>query len=142
MPMTAAELFEQTRRATRAAGLPEWDSPEQGREALRYLDESQGGPVWAITPAVGEVDDDQLIEIDPTLAQRLLTDHLRRWLTERRWQVQLSVRAQSTVWRLADCLSVLDGGGDRLDDDYPSGDDELTVLCAAVRVVATSCVPT
>ena len=56
------------------------------------------------------------------------------WLLGCGWQVQPTIHKQAQRWRLVDCLSIADGGGDRLDDDYPYGDDELSVLCESVGV--------
>ena len=72
------------------------------------------------------------------MAQELIESHLREWLLRGGWQVQVTIRKQGQRWRLVDCLSIADGGGDRLDDDYPCGDDELSVLCESVIVVVAS----
>ena len=60
---------------------------------------------------------------------------MRSWLVGRGWQVQVTLRKQAERWRLVDCLSIADGGGDRLDHDYPAGVDELAVLSESVVVV-------
>ncbi len=62
----------------------------------------------------------------------------RRTRTRRRSQVLVTILKQAQRERLVDCLSIADGGGDRLDDDYPYGDDELSVLCESVIVVVAS----
>jgi hypothetical protein len=87
---------------------------------------------------VGESDDDlddSILPIDTALAAELIKSHLRDWLADRGWQVQLEMFKNDRRWRLADCLSFTDGGGDRLDADYPAGDDELKVLCDSVVAV-------
>ena len=68
------------------------------------------------------------------MARELIEYHLRAWLLHRGWQVPVTLRKQAQRWRLVDCLSIADGGGDRLDDDYPHGGDELSVLCESVGV--------
>ncbi len=70
------------------------------------------------------------------MARDLIVRHLSQWLLERGWQVQVTLVRDKRRWRLVDCLSIGDGGGDRLDEDYPNGEDELTVLCESVVVVA------
>ena len=72
------------------------------------------------------------------MARELIESHFRAWLLSRGWQVQVTIRKQAQRWRLVDCLSIADGGGDRLDDDYLFGDDELSVLCESVIVVVAS----
>lgn len=72
------------------------------------------------------------------MAYDLTKAHLRTWLLDRSWQTQVIVQKNAQRWRLADCLSIADGGGDRLDQDYPCGHDELEVLSESVTVVATS----
>ena len=72
------------------------------------------------------------------MAQELIESHLRAWLLSRGWQVQVTIHKQAQRWRLVDGLSFADGGGDRLDDDYPFGDNELTVVCESVVVVVAS----
>ena len=76
--------------------------------------------------------------IDTAMAYDLTKAHLRTWLLDRSWQTQVIVQKNAQRWRLADCLSIADGGGDRLDQDYPCGHDELEVLSESVTVVATS----
>ena len=71
------------------------------------------------------------------MACELIEAHLRNWLLDRSWQVQVIVQKNAQRWRLVDCLSIADGGGDRLDQDYPYGDDELQVLSDSVIVVAS-----
>ena len=78
------------------------------------------------------------VPIDCAMAAVLIKAHLSEWLLERAWQVQVTVRKGRREWRLVDCLSFADGGGDRLDDDYPRGDDEADVLCESVLVVVSS----
>ena len=79
----------------------------------------------------GPNDEDMLI--DAGMARDLVVSYLRGWLLQRGWQVQVELRKSGqSHWRLADCLSFAGGGGDRLDDDYPYGHDELSVLCQSV----------
>ena len=135
--MTATELFKSSYDALAITGPVEWDSPDvRGqRDALVFLDDgaAEGGPHWCLAPTGSE--DADYLPLDTAMAQELMTSHLRAWLLGRAWQVQVTIRKEKQRWRLVDCLSIGDGGGDRLDDDYPYGDDELTVLCESVVVV-------
>lgn len=95
-----------------------------------------------LPPEVAE--DDSMSDYEPIpteLARRLIGDHLRDWLAARGWQVQAVVSRTGRHWRLADCLSLAQGGGDRLDADYPCGDDELAVLCDSVVAIHTGAKP-
>ena len=136
--MTAQELVQRTAEALLLTDLPEWASPDSPdeREALLFFESDQvdDGPVWALAPSDSESDD--YVPVDPTLACDLIVRHLSQWLLERGWQVQVTLVRNQRRWRLVDCLSIADGGGDRLDEDYPYGEDELTVLCESVVVVA------
>ncbi len=138
--MTANELVKITSDALAITGPPEWDSPDAPgvRDALVYLDDDadENGPVWALSPT--ESDTSGYVPIDTAMACELITAYLRTWLLNRSWQVQVIAQKNAQRWRLADCLSIADGGGDRLDQDYPHGHDELAVLCESVAVVATS----
>lgn len=71
------------------------------------------------------------------MASALIAEHFRQYLAVRGWQVQAHVRRDSTTWRLVDCLVAADGGGDRLDCDYPRGTIELEVICQSVIAVQT-----
>jgi hypothetical protein len=140
-----------TNEALRIAGPPHWPSPDDSDEwdVVAFVDspDEGGTPYWALVP--GQIDDsgdvgalepatidaDEIIPLNVEMAASLIREHLRRWLLERGWQVQVSLCKSKAVWRLADCLSIADGGGDRLDDDYPCGDGELAVLSASVCVV-------
>jgi hypothetical protein len=134
--VTAEELHRVTERACSIAGSPSWPAPDGGvRESLTFIADLDGSPAWALTPAESTNEDD-CVPLAVELAAELLKQHFREWLLARAWQVQAGVRGGKITWRLADCLSPLDGGGDRLDTDYPCGVDELEVLCAAVRAVA------
>lgn len=147
--VTTESLFEIVSRAMEIAGSPVWHSPEGGGEleALLFLPaagEEQAG--WGLVPIVGEgpsgvvasgeCDRDEVVPVDVGHARSMIADHLRGWLAARGWQVQMMMLRGKTTWRLADCLAVSEGGGDRLDDHYPSGEDELGVLCASVEVLA------
>ena len=138
--MTATELFKGSYDALAIAGPAEWDSadvPGQ-RDALVYIDDgaAEDGPLWCLTPTGSE--DADYVAIDTAMAKELMISHLHAWLLDRAWQVQVTIRKKTQRWRLVDCLSIADGGGDRLDDDYPYGDDELSVLCESVAVVVAS----
>lgn len=102
----------------------------------------EGQAVWALAPHDADSEDaptasDDDLPLETPIAAALIADHLRRHLLERGWQVQAHVRRTGTTWRLVDCLSPVDGGGDRLDADYPSGSDELEVICRSVVAVHT-----
>jgi hypothetical protein len=75
--------------------------------------------------------------VSPEIAAELVKSHLRAFLQQHGWQVQLQSNRTRRVWRLADCLSLAGGGGDRLDADYPAGECELTVLCESVAAIAS-----
>ena len=138
--MTATELFKISRDALAIIGPPEWDCPDAPgvRDALTYIDDDadENGPLWTLLPTASEASD--YVPIDTAMASELIKAHLRTWLLVRSWQTQVIVQKNAQRWRLADCLSIADGGGDRLDRDYPRGHDELAVLCESVAVVATS----
>lgn len=140
--MDAARLNELATRALRIAGAPSWESPETpgAREGLVFLTgEGDGGdPAWGLVTEDAESD---FVPLDPAMAASLIREHLRCWLLARAWQVQARVCGGRPEWRLADCLAVMDGGGDRLADDYPAGDDELSVLSASVVAVVRHGVP-
>ena len=136
--MTATELFKISSDALAITGPPEWDSPDAPgvRDALVYLDDDadEDGALWALLPTVSETSD--YVPIATAMAYELTKAHLRTWLLDRSWQTQVIVQKNAQRWRLADCLSIADGGGDRLDQDYACGDDELEVLSKSVTVVA------
>ena len=138
--LTATELFKISSDALEIAGSAEWDSPDADgqRDALVYLDGEavEDGPLWCLVPTGS--DDADYLAMDTTLAQKLIESHLRAWLLRRGWQVQVTILKQAQRWRLVDCLSIADGGGDRLDDEYPFGDEELSVLCESVVVLGAS----
>ncbi len=138
--MTATELFKISSDALAITGPAEWDSPDAPgqRDALVYVDDeaAEDGPLWCLAPA-GSHDAD-FMPLDTALAQELIVSHLRAWLLRLGWQVQVTIRKEVPRWRLVDCLSIADGGGDRLDDDYPYGDVELSVLCDCVIVLVAS----
>ncbi len=138
--MTATELFKSSSEARAITGPGEWDSPDAPgqRDALVYVDDeaAEDSPLWCLAPTGS--DDADYLPMDTAMAQQLIESHLRAWLLRRGWQVQVTIRKEVLRWRLVDCLSIADGGGDRLDADYPFGDDELSVLCESVVVVAAS----
>jgi len=138
--MTATELLNRSSDALAITGPAEWESPDSPgqRDALVYVDDetAEDGPLWCLAPT--GLDDDDYLELDTAMAEELIVSHLRAWLLPRGWQVQVTIRKQTKRWRLVDCLSIADGGGDRLDDDYPFGDEELSVLCKSVIVVVAS----
>lgn len=138
--MTATELFKISSDALAITGPPEWDSPDAPgvRDALVYLDDDadEDGPLWALLPTVSETSDN--MPIDTAMTYELIKAYLHTWLLDRSWQTQVIVQKNAQRWQLADCLSIADGGGDRLDQDYPCGGDELAVLSESVTIVATS----
>lgn len=138
---SARELKRLTDRARAAAGVPEWESLERPGtlEHLAFLEDTEFGAVWAILTSDSDAGD--YVPVNASLARRLLAEHFREWLASRGWQVQVTVRRAGTSWRLADCLAAAAGGGDRLDEDYPSGDDEFEVLCRAVETVDRASAP-
>ena len=138
--MTATELCKISSDALAITGPPEWDSPDAPGQldALVYVDDeaAEDGPLWCLAQTGS--DDADYLPMDTAMAQELIESHLRAWLLRLGWQVQVTIRKEAQRWRLVDCLSIADGGGDRLDDDYPYGDVELTVLCECVIVVVAS----
>ena len=138
--MTATGLFNITANALAITGPPEWSSPDAPdvRDALVYVDDdaAEDCPLWALIPT--GADNADYVPIDAAMAQELITAHLHNWLLDRAWQVQVTVRKNAQRWRLVDCLSIADGGGDRLEEEYPCGDDQLAVLSDSVTVVATT----
>ncbi len=138
--MTATELLKSSSDALAITGRAEWDSPDAPgqRDALVYVDDeaAEDGPLWCLAQTGS--DDADFLPLDTAMAQKLIVSHLRAWLLRRGWQVQVTIRKEAQRWRLVDCLSIADGGGDRLDDDYPYGDEELSVLCESVIVVVAS----
>jgi|GEM_PF-3379730 len=139
--MTAEDLFSLTDVALKTVGYPSWtsaDDPDACDELL-FLEAEHDVPAqWALVP-VGEddPDDDDCLALGVEMAAALIREHLRTVLLDRGWQVQVSMRKDRRRWRLVDCLSPADGGGDRLGDavEYPWGEDELAVLCDSVRAV-------
>ena len=135
--MKASELFAVSTDALVITGSPEWDAPDDPghRDVLIYI-ENEGaddGPSWCLVPSGSSEAD--YVAVDTVMADELIRGRLRVWLLERGWQVQAALRKEVQRWRLVDVLSIADGGGDRLDDDYPYGSDELEVLCASVMVI-------
>lgn len=133
--MTAAELFAMSADALAITDPPEWDGPDvpDQRDILAYVDEGDGGS-WCLASSGSP--DAEYVPVDTGMAGDLIRSWLRDWLLGRGWQVQATLRKEAQRWRLVDVLSIADGGGDRLDDDYPYGTDELEVLCASVVVIA------
>ena len=112
--MTATELFNISSDALESTGPAEWDSPEapDQRDALVYYDDKtyEDGPLWCLAQT-GSDDADYLL-IETAMAQELIVSHLRAWLLCRGWQVQVTIRKEAQRWRLVDCLSIADGGGE------------------------------
>ncbi|MCG3136214.1 MAG: hypothetical protein HJJLKODD_00040 [Phycisphaerae bacterium] len=135
--MTAPELLDRVETALALVGLPEYPSVEQPghEEVLRYLPAGELSAVdtWALVLVGSECDD--YLPVDTELAHRLLLSYLREWLLQRGWQVQVRCGRTWQRWTLVDCLSPAEGGGDRLDVDYPYGDSELTVLVQALIAI-------
>ncbi len=132
-------LFEKSETALAITELPQFnsaDEPEQ-TEVLSFLPASDDGgdAAWALVPCDGPAD--EYIALDTEMADELLRAHFREWLLARGWQAQVHCYADRRRWTLVDCLSAADGGGDRLDVDYPYGGDELTVLANSVLAVNT-----
>ena len=136
--MMAQELVQRAAEALLVTDLPEWASPDSPneREALLFFESDQvdDGGGWAL--GQGARDSGEYVPGDATRAGDVIGRQLSQWLLERGWQVQVTLVRNQRRWRLVDCLSIGDGGGDRLDEDYPYGDDELTVVCESVVVVA------
>ncbi len=135
-----SKLLEACETALAIAGLPEFnsaDEPDQN-EALSFLPASENNEeaCWALAPSGGS--GDEYVAVDTEMAYQLLRAHFRDWLLERGWQIHVHCYADRRRWTLVDCLSVSDGGGDRLDVDYPYGDNELTVLTDSVVAVNTT----
>ncbi len=169
-PMTPHELLEIVSGALGTTGVPFWTRPdgEDEVDALVFADDvcEPASTAWALVTVPARIggdigarvmidrdrievdggsvpqtiDADECVFVDVGLAEALIADHLASWLLARAWQVQVSVHRGAQHWRLADCLSFVEGGGDRLDDDYPHGDDRLSVLCESVAVVADAAV--
>ncbi len=135
--MTATELFNHSAEALAIAGPAEWDSPDEcdSKDVLFFdPDEtSEDVPLWCVAPI--DSDDAEYVPVDTGMARDLISCHLRTWLLSRGWQVQVAIRKEMQRWRLVDCIWFADGGGDRLDCDYPFGDDEFCVLCESVVAV-------
>lgn len=138
--MNALELRNLVTRALELTGQPEWPSPDDSgeRDRLIFVDagDDEPSPIWAIEPFGSDADGfDEYLPISVPLAIDLIRARLEAWLLDRGWQVQASLRRGTVEWRLADCLWFGDGGGDRLDTDYPRSDDALGVLCQSVVAV-------
>ncbi len=136
--MTATELYRISAEALAITDYPEWCSMDDTdeRDTLIYLDDeaSEESPIWALAPT--EDHDEDYLPIDTAMARELVKSHFRNWLLERSWQIHVSVKNKTPRWRLVDCLSIADGGGDRIDRDYPYGQDELAVLSDSVIVLS------
>ena len=131
--MAASDLFESTETALAICGLPQFrsaDAPDQN-ELLKYFGDDD---TWAL---VADGAEDEYVAVDTEMAAFLLMSHFREWLLQRGYQVQVHCYATRRRWELVDCLSPADGGGDRLDVDYPCGPDELDVLVESILAVNT-----
>jgi hypothetical protein len=140
MRMAAVDLHELVGKALEITGPAEWCYGANGEDfdRLEWVpgdDRENGTWVLCCPPDGGDAGGLDDIVLEEAVARDLLAAHFRRWLAERGWQVQMGLRRGKCFWRLADCLGIPDGGGDRLDADYPQGPDELAVLCEAVDVV-------
>lgn len=145
-------LLETAKDALELIGVIEIPSPEEPDGVDRLVFISSGGDAgWGLVPTesvpaentdtvlagVDSAWEDDWLPISEHLAGLLVEKHLEAWLLERGWQVQVSLRKTGDQqWRLADCLSFADGGGDRLETDYPIGSDKLAVLVDAVLAVS------
>jgi len=137
--MDATSLFELAETALAIAGLPQFpsvDEPDQ-IEVLAFVPASDDSDEasWALAPADGPRD--EFVAVDTQMAVHVLRAHLREWLLHRGWQVQVHCYSNLRRWTLVDCLSAADGGGDRLDVDYPYGEEELPALVDSVIAVNT-----
>ncbi|QDV92126.1 hypothetical protein RAS2_32400 [Phycisphaerae bacterium RAS2] len=139
--MTADKLHEIARAALQIVGSPVFTSPDDAdaNEELIFLPGAQGHESgrWALVSAEDDAAKDDAVGVDVEMAADLIRSHLRDYLATGGWQVQLAIRQGRAMWRLADCVSPTEGGGDRLDDDYPGGEDELLVLCRSVEVISS-----
>ncbi|GJQ26475.1 MAG: hypothetical protein HBSAPP02_15070 [Phycisphaerae bacterium] len=138
--MTADKLHEITRAALQIVGSPVFTSPgdPDANEELIFLPAAHGHEPgrWVLASAEDEGAKDDAVDVDVEMAADLIRSHLRDYLATGGWQVHLAIRRGRATWRLADCVSPAEGGGDRLDDDYPGGEDELLVLCRSVEVIS------
>ena len=135
----STSLFEFTETALAITDLPQFrsvDEPDQN-EVLTFLPASDDieEACWAMVPSGGS--GDEYVAVDTDIAYQLMRAHFRDWLLQRGWQVQVHCYANRRRWTLVDCLSVADGGGDRLDVDYPYGEHELNVLTDSVIAANT-----
>ncbi len=131
--LNATDLFESSETALAICGLPEFASADaDGMEVLKYFGDDQ---TWALVPVDGSAD--EYVAVDTEMAGNLLRCHFRDWLLQRGFQIQVRCFATVRRWTLVDCLSAADGGGDRLDVDYPCGEEELVVLIGSVIAVNT-----
>lgn len=136
--MTAEGLFEVTEMALAITGLPRFSSADsEGEEDLKFIPSAspEEDDCWALVALDGEAD--EFVAVDTEMARYVLSTHFREWLLERGYQVQVHCYNRLQRWTLVDCLSPADGGGDRLDVDYPYGDDQLAVLVQSVVAVNT-----
>jgi hypothetical protein len=127
-------LFECVETALALSAAPQFhsaDDPAQ-LETLKYLGDED---TWALVPDHGPAE--EYVAVDTRMARCVLEGHFRNWLMSRGFQVQAHCFANRRRWTLVDCLSPGDGGGDRLDVDYPTGTEELDVLVASVLAVNT-----
>ncbi len=132
-------LLEKTETALAITGLPRFRSADEPNrfEELGFIPTAgdHEDPCWALAPVDGPRD--EFVAVDTEMASVLVMSHFRTWLLDRGWQVQVHCYSSLRRWTLVDCLSAADGGGDRLDVDYPYGEDELSVLVDAVIAVNT-----
>jgi len=149
MALSPEELHIQTQAALAVTGAPEWGAVEDDaeRDQLAYYPVvgTEEEAFWALVVVdyeEGGLEEGDLNEecfaVETTTAEELIKAHLRNWLLNRGWQLQVSMHNRRHRWRLVDCLSISDGGGDRLDDEYPYGDEELRVLCESVVAIAAN----
>jgi hypothetical protein len=140
--MAERRLYDLAARALDVTGPVEWLYAEDGGDSDRlvWLDEDGEAPgVWMLVCPESDGDEDEVddVVLEEAVARDLLVTHFQHWLAARGWQVQMGYRRGERFWRLADCLALRDGGGDRLDADYPEGVDELAVLVESVVAVHT-----
>lgn len=145
-------LLETVEEALELAGPIEFPCAEQPEGVDRLVCARRGSDAgWGLVPreclpesemgtviaAVDSAWEDDWLPISDQLAGVLVEKHLEAWLLQRGWQLQVSLRKTGEqAWRLADCLAFADGGGDRLDADYPTGTNRLAALAASVLAVS------
>ena len=130
----ASEVFDTAETALAICELPRFDSvdAEGLTEVLKYFGDDC---TWALVPVEGS--DEEYVAVDAAMARDIIMSHFRAWLLAKGYQVQVHCYAGVERWTLVDCLSASEGGGDRLDVDYPCGEDEWTTLIDSIIAAST-----